>query len=127
MISKRLVLAVCCLALCLGVLVWVAPAQARFLEPSPVQYQTPETQSQNMNVLPLNQGGVCVPASVGEGSQIKVFEPIDQTVIYLQCGHVVSKILATGGCRCGGVGNWHYTTDCPHKPPLYINLPCPRR
>ena len=58
----------------------------------------------------------------GESKQIKVFPSFGATVIYLQCGHVVGKVMSTG-CGCSA-GNWRYTTNCQKSAPIYVNLPC---
>lgn len=64
----------------------------------------------------------------GDGNLLKVAPPLGQTIIYLQCGRVVDKVLAGGGCPgCGGVsGGWRYVNSCVKSPPIYVNLPCPR-
>lgn len=68
--------------------------------------------------------GAC-PSSGGDGNLIKVYPTFDTTIIYMQCGHIVGKILPSGcGCRSG---NWRYTTNCQKSAPIYINLPCPRK
>lgn len=68
--------------------------------------------------------GSC-PSSGGDGSLIKVYPSFSATIIYMQCGHIVGKILPSGcGCRSG---NWRYTTSCQKTAPIYINLPCPRK
>lgn len=64
-------------------------------------------------------------SSGGDGSLIKVYPSFGTTIIYMQCGHVVGKILPSG-CGCSS-GNWRYTTDCQKSAPIYINLPCPRK
>lgn len=73
-----------------------------------------------------NNGRWCGGAS-GDGSLLKVYPPIGQNVIYLQCGRVVNKVFAGGGCRgCGGVsGGWRYVNECVKTAPIYVNLPCP--
>ena len=64
-------------------------------------------------------------SSGGDGSLIKVYPSFGTTIIYMQCGRVVGKILPSG-CGCSS-GNWRYTTDCKKSAPIYINLPCPRK
>jgi hypothetical protein len=61
----------------------------------------------------------------GDSRQIKVFATYGANIIYLQCGHVVGKVISSS-CGCSS-GSWRYTTDCQRSAPIYVNLPCPRR
>ena len=61
----------------------------------------------------------------GEPTMLKVNPYYGVTIIYLQCGHVVSKVTPAG-CGCSA-GQWRYTTDCQKSDPIYVNLPCSRR
>lgn len=58
----------------------------------------------------------------GEPTLLKVNPYYGVTIIYLQCGHVVSK--TTPACCGCSAGQWRYTTDCPKSDPIYVNLPC---
>jgi len=58
----------------------------------------------------------------GESNLLKINPYYGVTIIYLQCGHVVSKVKpACCGCSAG---KWRYTTDCPKSDPIYVTLPC---
>jgi hypothetical protein len=61
----------------------------------------------------------------GESTMIKV-NPFygAVTIVYLQCGHIVGKLMPAG-CGRSGV-NWRYTTDCPKSDTIYVTLPCMR-
>ncbi|OGO36683.1 MAG: hypothetical protein A2W35_21110 [Chloroflexi bacterium RBG_16_57_11] len=60
----------------------------------------------------------------GETTLIKVFPYYGATIVYLQCGHVVAKVVPAG---CGySAGKWRYTTDCQKSTPIYVSLPCMR-
>lgn len=69
--------------------------------------------------------GACFAGSGGDGNLLKVYPTFGTTIVYLQCGRIVGKVLPTG-CGCSA-GNWRYTTDCQKNSTIYINLPCPRR
>jgi hypothetical protein len=68
--------------------------------------------------------GACFAGSGGDGNLIKVYPTFGTTIIYLQCGRIVGKVLPTG-CGCSA-GNWRYTTDCQKNNTIYVSLPCPR-
>ena len=60
----------------------------------------------------------------GESTLIKVYPFYGVNIIYLQCGHVVGRVLPAG---CGhSAGSWRYTTDCSKSDPIYVTLPCMR-
>ena len=58
----------------------------------------------------------------GEANLIKVFPSYQTTFVYLQCGHVVAKVVPYG---CGKrAGNWRYTTSCQKSDTIYVTIPC---
>lgn len=64
-------------------------------------------------------------AGAGAAGSYPIFPSYGETIIYMQCGRIVGKVLPMG-CGCSA-GNWRYTTDCVKSAPIYINLPCPGR
>jgi hypothetical protein len=109
--KKRLLWYLIVLLFCLGLI--VAPANTVFANQS--------TQAD----MPLEK--VVIPAAnaKSEASIIKVFPSNEKTIVYLQCGHVVGKVVPAGcGCSSGG---WRYTSECPKSETIYLPLPCYRR
>jgi hypothetical protein len=69
-----------------------------------------------------SSNSACFAGSGGDGHLIKVYPTFGTKIVYLQCGHIVGKVLPTGcGCQAG---NWRYTTDCKNSGTIYITLPC---
>jgi hypothetical protein len=90
-----------------------------------MQLERPAVRSAAENAAGGSVKGKCSVGSGGDGSLIKVYPSFGTTIIYMQCGRVVGKVLPTG-CGCSA-GNWRYTTDCQKSAPIYVNLPCPGR
>ena len=61
----------------------------------------------------------------GEGNLLKIYPSYGVTIIYIQCGHIVGKILPAG-CGCSA-GKGRFTPVCQKSAPIYISLPCHRQ
>jgi hypothetical protein len=106
--KKRLLWYLIVLLFCFGLI--VTPANSVFANQS--------TQAD----MPLEKDVLPSANAKSEAGMIKVIPSYDKTIVYLQCGRVVGKVVPAGcGCSSGG---WRYTSSCPKSETIYLTLPC---